>query len=103
MWITHHRLFTLVRRSNHTLLLLNCLVLLWVTVIPYPTRMVATYIGTPDVRVAAMLHAAAFVMIAACFRLLWWYVSFHGRLLHPDVDEHTIRVINRTSWFAPLM
>jgi len=102
-WIMHHRLFTLIRRSNHALLLLNCLVLLWVTVIPYPTRMVAAYVGTPDLRVAAMLHAATFVMIAACFKLLWWYVSVHGHLLNPDVDARTIRVINGMSSFAPLM
>src|SRR5215813_3568997 len=37
MWINHHRIFTLVGRSDDRLLFYNGLLLLGVTVVPFPT------------------------------------------------------------------
>src|SRR5437899_1855756 len=42
MWMNHHRMFTHIRRSNDTLLLLNLLLLLGVTVVPFPTAVLAS-------------------------------------------------------------
>lgn len=47
MWLNHHRLYTLIRRSDHVLLLLNGLLLLGVSVVPFPTSLVAAYLGAP--------------------------------------------------------
>ena len=41
MWINHHRLFTLIKRSDHWLLQLNGLLLLEDTFLPFPTAIVA--------------------------------------------------------------
>src|SRR4051812_14926451 len=41
MWINHHRLLTLIRRSDHTFLVLNTLLLFWVTFVPFPTSLLA--------------------------------------------------------------
>ena len=38
MWINHHRMFEFVRRIDQTLLLLNGLLLLAITFIPFPHR-----------------------------------------------------------------
>jgi len=38
MWINHHNLFRLIRRTDHVFLLLNGLLLLVVTTIPSPRR-----------------------------------------------------------------
>src|SRR5215470_20063356 len=37
MWMNHHRMFTHIRRSNYTLLVLNLLLLLGITAVPFPT------------------------------------------------------------------
>src|ERR1700759_4424760 len=50
MWINHHRMFTSIRRSTDVLLILNLLLLLGVTVVPFPTAVLATYMGGPDQR-----------------------------------------------------
>jgi uncharacterized membrane protein len=41
MWINHHRMFTLVGRSDDRLMFYNGLLLLGVTVVPFPTSLVA--------------------------------------------------------------
>src|SRR5204863_6829827 len=57
MWINHHRIFRLVGRIDHTLLILNGLLLLGVTFVPYPTAVLATYLGHPGDRIAAAFYS----------------------------------------------
>lgn len=102
-WIYHHKLFTVIRRADHGLLLVNCLVLLGVIIMPYPTRMVAEYIGNPDERIAAMLKAGTFFITAMLFNLLWKHASAEGRLLDPRADPHTVGIISRQVAIAPYL
>ena len=102
-WLYHHKLFTVIRRADHLLLLLNCLLLLGVTVMPYPTRMLAEYIHNPDARIAAMLKAGAFGVTAMLFNLLWRHASARGQLLDPRADPHTIDIISRQIAIVPYL
>jgi uncharacterized membrane protein len=102
-WIYHHKLFALIRRADHTLLLLNCLLLLGVTVMPYSRKILAEYIGGPDVRAAAMVNDGTFIITAVFFNLLWRYASAHSRLLDSRADPHAISVISRMIAIVPLM
>ena len=52
MWIKHHRLFTHIRKSDDVLLVLNLLLLLGVTVVPFPTSVLAAHLGHPGGRTA---------------------------------------------------
>jgi len=102
-WLYHHKLFTVIRRADHSLLLLNCVLLLGVTVMPYPTRMLAEYIGNPDARIAAMLKAGTFFITALLFNLLWKHASARGQLLDPRADPHTIDIISRQIAIVPYL
>src|SRR5262245_670253 len=64
MWMNHHRMFTHIRRSNDTLLILNLLLLLGITAVPFPTAVLAANLGTPDQRTAAVFYNAVFIFIA---------------------------------------
>ena len=46
MWVNHHRIFTLVGQSDERLLFYNGLLLMGVTVVPFPTSLVAEYCAT---------------------------------------------------------
>ena len=70
MWINHHRLFTHIRRSDNTLLVLNGLLLMGITVVPFPTALLAAYIGHPDEQVAALVYGGTLVLIAIFFNVL---------------------------------
>jgi len=96
IWIYHQKLFTAVKRADHTLLLLNSLLLLGVVVLPYPTVVLARYGRGPDSKVAAMFHTGVFVVIAMCFNFLWRHVSFRNRLLDPRTDPRMIRIVSQS-------
>ncbi len=95
MWINHHLNFTLIRRTDHTLLVLNGLLLLGVTFLPFPTALVAAYVGHPGERTAAAVYTGTFVFIALMWRFLWRYAIGGGRLLARDADPRVVEAITR--------
>ncbi len=101
VWINHHNLFRMIRRTDHNLLLLNGFLLLVVTFIPFPTNVLAAYIKEPDARTASVFYAGTFLVMAIAFNLLWRYVSHDRRLLARDVDERLIRIINKQFQIGP--
>ena len=103
MWINHHRLFDLIRRSDNTLMLLNLLLLLGVTVVPFPTSLLAEYLGHPGEHVAAAVYAGMSVVIAILFNLLWRHAAYENRLLDEASDWKTIQAITRGYSFGPVL
>ncbi|MEO5928489.1 MAG: TMEM175 family protein [Candidatus Kapaibacterium sp.] len=103
MWINHHRLFSLIVRSDQLLLVFNSLLLLGVTILPFPTALVAEFLGRRDAVTAAIVYNGTFVMIAIFFGLLWRYASHNNRLLDPRSDPKVITGITRQYAFGPLM
>ena len=58
-WLIHHNMFTYIRRTNHTLLLLNILLLVCVSIVPHPTAIVAEYLSIRTEQQAALLIYSA--------------------------------------------
>ncbi len=103
MWINHHNMFTHIRRLDHTLLVLNGLLLLGITFVTFPTALVAEYIQHRDARTAALVYSGTFVMIAIVWNLLWRYVAHDNRLLRRDIDRRAVEGITRSySWGPPM-
>jgi uncharacterized membrane protein len=104
MWINHHRLFTHIKRTDNTLLLLNLLLLLIIVFIPFPTALVAQqYAVHPEMHFAAVVYSGTNVILAICFNLLWRYASYHNRLLGKDANTRAVMAINRQYLFGPLL
>ena len=101
MWINHHKLFTLIKRSDHLLLVFNTLLLLGATIVPFTTSLLAEYIGYSEQRVAAMVYMGNFFVIAIFFNLLWRYAAQGHRLLAYNVSEDEVRSINRAYTLGP--
>jgi uncharacterized membrane protein len=101
MWLNHHRMFSYITRVDHTLLLLNGLLLLGITFVPFPTALLAEYIQHPDQQVAAAVYSGTFVGLALVFNLLWGYATHQARLLDPSVDQEMVRKITRQYRFGP--
>lgn len=102
MWINHHRLFTLIARSDDALLALNLLLMLGISVVPFPTAVVAAHIAEPDARTAVVVLSGWFVFIAVVFNALWRYASGGHRLLEHEVDHTLVHGITRQYALGPL-
>jgi uncharacterized membrane protein len=95
MWVNHHNLFTYIKRSNGMFLFLNGLVLLTVTIVPFPTALLAGYIRHPQAGVAAAVYAGTFLCNCTAFNMLWRYAAKEKRLLNANMDDGLIKGIKR--------
>ena len=91
MWINHHRMFRYIRRVDNTFLLLNGLLLLFVTLAPFPTSVLAEYVARPEAGTAAMVYSGSFICIGVFFNLMWIYASRRGRLLVRGYDRTAVK------------
>jgi uncharacterized membrane protein len=80
MWVNHHRLFNHIRRSNNGLLFLNLLLLLGITVVPFPTALLAAHYGTSDRTAATAVFNGTYVLLAVFFNVLWHHAVRAGLL-----------------------
>jgi uncharacterized membrane protein len=103
MWVNHHWMFQHIVRVDSSFMLLNGLLLLGITVVPFPTNVVAQYVLTSDQTVATALYSGWFFLIAIFFNLLWRYASHNGRLLsQDDVESGLAQVISDRYRWGPL-
>jgi uncharacterized membrane protein len=83
MWVNHHSMFRLILRADRMLLFLNLLLLLWTTMLPYPTKLVAEHLkgGGHDAAVAEAVYSANMTLAAIAFSLIWFHAVRGGRLI----------------------
>jgi uncharacterized membrane protein len=101
MWMNHHKLFLHIRRSDHVFLILNGLLLMGVTVVPFPTAILSEHINRPGAQVAAGVYSGLYLVIAILFALLWLYASHDRRLLSKAHNPETVAAITRQYRFGP--
>jgi uncharacterized membrane protein len=86
MWINHHGVFRDIERVDHKLLVLNLLLLLSISFLPFGTAVFAEHLRDEDNRrLATLFLGANFTVIAVFFNALWFYVYFHRAAL---IDHH---------------
>lgn len=103
MWVNHHNMFKYIVRVSHGLLLFNGLLLLFITVAPFPTALMARYLGKPDAPVAAAVYSGLFLLIALAFNVMWFYIARHPDLLDKQAAAALAASISRRYQFGPLL
>lgn len=91
MWISHHAMFKLIDKSDTLFMFTNGFLLLLVTIVPFPTQLVATYLTTSVAGVACAIYAGLFLMTNLVYNLLWWLAAHQSRLLKGSVSPILIR------------
>ncbi|MBA3823232.1 MAG: DUF1211 domain-containing protein [Ktedonobacterales bacterium] len=101
MWVSHHAMFRSIVRVDHGFLLLNGVLLMLIAVVPFPTSLLASYIGT-GAALAAAVYSGTFFLVAVCFSGLWWYAAAHG-LMAPVSDPAFARRTARRYASGPVL
>ena len=103
IWLNHHTMFKDIERADHTLHVLNLLVLMSVSFVPFPTAVLADHLKDDDGRlVATLLYGGSFTIIAIVFNATWLYASRGRRLLDDHVSDARIRSRTVRSLLGPL-
>jgi uncharacterized membrane protein len=101
MWTGHHSIFKLIYRSDTPFVFANGFLLLLVTVVPFPTSLVAQYLIGPYAAMACAAYAGIFVVINIAYYLLWWSAARDRHLLYPHVAPEVIKARTRNILFGP--
>lgn len=92
MWVNHHSMFRQIKRADRGLMFLNLLLLLWATLLPFPTSLFAEHLEDDSINanVAAAVYSANLTLAAIAFSLIWWHV-LRNHLVDHDMDKAQVR------------
>jgi TMEM175 potassium channel family protein len=97
IWVNHHTVLDQLHSTDRTFLFINVFFLLCIAFIPFPTRLLATYVRTDDGQAAAVLYGITLTTTAVFFNLMWRYaIGAGGRLLRADADRRVVDGITRS-------
>jgi uncharacterized membrane protein len=87
MWLNHHRLFSMINKKDDGLIVINLLLLLGITWLPFPTGLLAEHLLGPhlDQQVAAIIYAGSFFAIAIVFNVMWRY-AIRRKIVSEEVN-----------------
>ena len=86
VWLEHTVMSEFLDRATSALFRLNLLLLLVVSFLPFPTRLLGEYIGADEPqRIAVTIYGRNLFLASALVSLLWRY-AMRERLIRTDVD-----------------
>ena len=85
IWIEHHGMMSAVRFINRRFLDCTLVFLLFVSVIPWPTKLAADHIrdGGSAAAAVAVLYAAVMMLMGLSMAASWRYLRNHAELVAP--------------------
>jgi uncharacterized membrane protein len=95
IWMNHHHTVSLLGRTDRTFQFLNILLLMTIAFLPFPTKLVAQYLGSDGEQAAALTYAATFVVMAALHQLWWQYARRNRRLVAEETPDSALEAVDR--------
>ncbi len=95
IWINHHVMIGRLRQADHSILILNLLLLMSIGVLPFATQLMATYLRQPRGQgVAAAVYSGSFLVMSLLFAALNRYILLgRHRLIADELSLERRRLI----------
>ena len=92
-WLGHNAITEYLERTDAAFVRLNLLLLLVVSFLPFPTRLLADYIGqdSPE-RVAVTFYGISLLLASTLLMVLWRY-AVRAHLVRPDAADEEIQLL----------
>lgn len=92
MWVNHHSMFRQIKRADRGLMFLNLGLLLWTTLLPFPTSLFAEHLRDESINsnVAAAVYSTNLTLAAIAFSAIWWHV-LRNHLVDHDMNKAQMR------------
>jgi TMEM175 potassium channel family protein len=97
----HHQVMHQLAHVDRFFLMVTVLFLMFIAFIPFPTRLLALDIQSPNAQAAAVAYGITLTGTAVLFNVMWRYAAWHHRLLRSDVDQRVVDGISRSYLLGP--
>jgi len=94
IWMNHHAQFDRIAVADRTLTVLNLFLLMFVTLIPFPTGLLASHLTGTDGPVAAAVYAGTLLAMSVAFFSTYLWAA-HRRLFGAWIAEQHIGYLLR--------
>jgi uncharacterized membrane protein len=98
VWLAHNAVTDYLERADQWLLRFNLLLLMVVSFLPFPTRLLAESLGGDDAAVATTIYGLNLLAISVVMAVLWRHAVRRG-LVRPDISNEETRAL--TSKLTP--
>ena len=98
IWVNHHAMVSRLRKTNHTVLILNLFLLMSIAILPFTTDLVAEYLRESDGQhLAAAIYSGSLLLMGLAFYAMQRYTldGEGGDLLGVELSEGDRRAIKR--------
>jgi uncharacterized membrane protein len=96
IWMLHHGVFRRLRYANNAVMRINLALLMAVSFLPFPTRLVAEAITSGSAeRAAVVIYGASLLVISLTFGVLSYAIARVPDLLEPGVTAGEVRALVR--------
>lgn len=95
VWLEHTVITEYLDHATSVLIRLNLLLLMVVSFLPFPTRLLGEYIGEDEPeRVAVTIYGLNLLLASAAVSLLWRY-AVRERLIRSDIADSDVKMLTR--------
>jgi TMEM175 potassium channel family protein len=116
-WLGHNSITHYMHGANASFLRVNLALLLVVSFLPFPTKLVAEYLGSrEDEKVASTIFGVTLLAVMSLLSVLWT-LAVRGQLVHPAIGDEEITLLSKrlrpslglylvlivVGWFVPLV
>ncbi|MFD2286958.1 DUF1211 domain-containing protein [Pedobacter petrophilus] len=91
IWVNHHKIFKQIYKRNTGLMFANGLILFLVSLVSYPSALLARFYMTDSRQLSVTIYTGLFLVINLAFNLLWEQASRDKKLLRPGISDVAIK------------
>jgi uncharacterized membrane protein len=95
VWLLHTVITEYLAHATSAFVRLNLLLLLVVSLLPFPTRLLGEYIGSDEsARVAVTIYGLNLLLVSVLVSVLWRY-AVREKLIGPGADDSAVQTISK--------
>lgn len=99
-WLHHHAIFGLMRKFDAPVIWINLAFLILVSFLPFPVDLYGDFLMNP---VVVVFYSASLALVGYMLAFIWWYASYHHRLISSDLSKKQINYYTARNLIAPVV
>jgi uncharacterized membrane protein len=92
-WLAHNAITEYLDRADAAFVRLNLLLLLFVSFLPFPTRLVAEYIHQDKAERVAVTFYGIMLLLSSTMLLVLWRYAVRAKLVRPDLADEEVELL----------